>query len=153
MLTKQEIGASRSPLRTWDALLRVGSVLTAELGSPLLESYGLTLHDYEALDTLAHRERGAMRRVDLAAALRVTPSGITRLLEGLEARGLVEKLACPQDLRVTYASITGAGRELLAEASRTHQEAVREVLGRNLSCQELDQLSGLLDRLAASPER
>jgi len=61
-----------------------------------------------------------MKRVGLARRLRLTPSGVTRLLEGLERAGLVERAACPSDLRVTYAQLTEAGREKVEAAPCAH---------------------------------
>ena len=88
-----------------------------------------------------------MRRVDLADRLLLTASGVTRLLEGLEEDGLVERASCPADRRVTYAVITDRGRERLGAASQAHRAAVRAVFEERLSDEELVQLTELLGRL------
>ena len=77
----------------------------------------------------------------------LTPSGITRLLEGLEASGLVERTACPSDLRVAYAQLTDKGRETLAEASCGHTSSIRTLFEEHLSPEEIEQLSEMLARL------
>ena len=92
-----------------------------ELGS----AHGLTINDYEVLLHLAQAPERMMRRVDLAKSVVLTPSGITRLLEGLERCGYVERASCSSDARVTYALLTDEGYEKLREASATHIEGIR----------------------------
>ena len=87
-----------------------------------------------------------MRRIDLAERLRLTPSGVTRLLDGLEQAGLTDRGGCPTDARVTYAVITDTGREMLRRAACTHAAACDELIGSHLSPAELDG-SPLLGRL------
>jgi DNA-binding MarR family transcriptional regulator len=72
---------------------------------------------------------------------------VTRLLEGLEAAGLVEKVACETDLRVSYAQLTGAGFEKLEHASCGHTGSVRSILEERLSGDEIEQLAELLAKL------
>ena len=88
-----------------------------------------------------------MRRVDLAGLLLLTASGVTRLLDGLEAAGLVERASCASDRRVTYAVLTEAGRKKLHEASQSHMAGVRAFFEARYSGEELEQLAGLLGRL------
>jgi len=109
--------------------------------------HGLSANDFETLLYLSHAERGEMRRIDLAERLRLTPSGVTRLLDGLEDAGLTERGGCPTDARVTYAVITGKGRQTLRRAACTHAAACDAVIGTHLSPAELDELASLLGRL------
>ena len=81
-----------------------------------------------------------MRRIDLAERLRLTPSGVTRLLDGLEEAGLTGRRDCPSDARVTYSVITDDGREMLRLASCTHAAVCEELIGAHLSPAELDEL-------------
>lgn len=143
--------ATETPLavRAWTRLLRAHAATTRILSSQLLTEHGLTINDYEALLVLSHAEEGRMRRVDLSRRLLLTPSGVTRLLEGLEKAGLVERTSCPEDRRVAYAELTYAGRERLVEASGAHVEAVRELLETHLSAREL---TTLVDTLGKLPE-
>ena len=90
-----------------------------------------------------------MRRVDLASALGLTPSGVTRLLEGLQREGLVDKRSCPQDARVSYAALTDAGAERLERASCSHVGSVRALFEERYTADELEALAGLLGRLPA----
>ncbi|HEX6662730.1 MAG TPA: MarR family transcriptional regulator, partial [Gaiellaceae bacterium] len=105
------------------------------------------INDYEALLHLSRADEGRMRRVDLAGMLLLTPSGVTRLLDGLEKAGLVERGSCASDRRVTYAILTEAGASRLQEASDSHIAAVRSFFEARFSDDELDQLAQLLERL------
>jgi DNA-binding MarR family transcriptional regulator len=128
-------------------LLRAHAALKRELNARLVAEHGLSITDYECLLALAHAEEGAMRRVDLAEQLMLTPSGVTRLLDGLERDGWVTKAACESDARVTYAVLTDEGRERLESAGQSHVAQVRELIERQLSPEELETLVDLLGRL------
>jgi len=137
-------------LDSWVSFLRAHSAITRQLNADLLAAHGLTLNDYEVLLRLSHAERGMMRRVDLAESVVLTASGITRLLDGLERAGLVEKAACSADARVSYAKLTAAGRRRLEEAAATHLAGVDELFSARFTNSELDSLAELLSRLPLS---
>lgn len=143
--------ALETPLavRAWTRLLRAHAATTRILSSQLLTEHGLTINDYEALLILSHADEGRMRRVDLSRRLLLTPSGVTRLLEGLEQAKLVRRTSCPEDRRVAYAELTDAGRARLEEASGAHVEAIRELLETHLSERELTALADTLGKLPA----
>ena len=113
----------------------------------MLAQHGLSANDFETLLHLSRAEHGAMRRIDLAEGLRLTPSGVTRLLDGLEVAGLTDRSSCSTDGRVTYAVITDAGRDMLALAACSHAAACEELIGSYLSPAELEELALLLGRL------
>ena len=117
------------------------------MSARLVTEHGLTINDYEALLHLAHAENGSLRRVDLAERLMLTPSGVTRLLDGLERDGWVTKGQCDSDARVTYAVLTDEGRERLESAGRTHIAQIREIFEERFTPDELEQLVDLLGRL------
>ena len=126
---------------------RTHAALTRELSAKLVADHGLTINDYEALLHLSQADENAMRRVDLAERLMLTPSGVTRLLDGLERDGWVTKGSCESDARVTYAVLTDAGRERLEAAARSHLAQVRTLFEERLSHDELATLADLLGRL------
>jgi DNA-binding MarR family transcriptional regulator len=117
------------------------------LSAQLVADHGLTINDLEALLRLAHAEDRRLRRVDLAEALLLTASGVTRLLDGLESAGFVERATCASDRRVVYAVLTDAGRAKLAEASKSHVAEVQALFEEHFDEHELAQLSELLGRL------
>ncbi len=128
-------------------LLRGHASVTRAISAQLVAEHGLTINDYEALLHLAKAEDGRMRRVDLAERLILTASGVTRLLDGLEAGGLVERASCASDRRVTYAVLTETGRTKLRESSKSHIADVRTFFEERYSSDELQQLADLLGRL------
>jgi DNA-binding MarR family transcriptional regulator len=139
-------------LEAWVGLLRAHASATRALNADLLAEHSLTINDYEALLHLSRAEGGQMRRVDLAERLLLTPSGVTRLLDGLESAGLVEKGLCASDRRVTYAVLTASGRERLGAASKSHLAAVRTVFEERYDEGELRALAELLGRLPEAAE-
>ncbi len=126
--------------------------MTRAMSAQLVAQHGLTINDYEALLHLARAEDGRMRRVDLAELLILTASGVTRLLDGLEAAGLVERASCDSDRRVTYAVLTEAGRTKLRQASKSHVADIRAYFEGRFSSEELTQLAGLLGRLPGAAD-
>ena len=140
--------AIRPAVRAWTALLRANASAARVLSAGLEAEHGLTLNDYEALQALADAEGRRLKRVDLARRLVLTPSGVTRLLEGLEAVGLVERAACESDLRVTYAQLTDAGADRLEAASCGHEGSIRALFEGRLSDGELVALAEALERLS-----
>jgi DNA-binding MarR family transcriptional regulator len=149
ILTEQAV---QPAVRAWTRLVRAYALTTRELSAELQESHGLTINDFEALLVLAQTEDGRMKRVELARSLLLTPSGITRLLRGLEDAGLVERATCVTDLRVTYAQLTPAGREKLHAAAAAHRASIRELLEEHFEPEELESIAEILDKLPGVAE-
>jgi len=149
ILTEQAV---QPAVRAWTRLVRAYVLTTRELSAELQESHGLTINDFEALLVLAQAEDGRMKRVELARSLLLTPSGITRLLRGLEDAGLVERATCVTDLRVTYAQLTPAGREKLQAAAAAHRASIRELLEEHFEPEELESIAEILDKLPGVAE-
>ena len=137
--------------QTWVALLRAHATSIRRFNAELVSEHGLTLNDYEVLLRLSRAEDRRLRRVDLAEQVLLTPSGITRLLEGLERAGLVERASCDADARVTYAQLTDEGDAKLREASGTHVAGIRSFFRDRFSEDEVRALGGLLERLPLDP--
>jgi DNA-binding MarR family transcriptional regulator len=143
LLTSQE---SR-PLQAWVRLLRGHAAARRRLNAQLHAEHGLTVNAYEALLLLSKAEENAMRRVDLADELQLTASGVTRLLDGLEEQGCVEKKSCTSDARVTYAALTETGRKKLKKASSSHVSGIDALFKERFTDEELETLTELLGRL------
>ncbi len=80
----------------------------------------------------------------------LTASGITRLLDGLERSGLVERGSCATDRRVVYAVLTDAGLTKVREASRSHVAQIDEFFGERFDGDQLDTVGDLLSRLGGT---
>jgi DNA-binding MarR family transcriptional regulator len=151
-LSSQVLSQQASAVDAFVRLLRGHSSVTRAMNAQLVADHGLTINDFEALLHLSRAEESRMRRVDLAEKLILTASGVTRLLEGLETAGLVDRAACAADRRVTYAVLTDAGRAKLTEASRSHVADIRAFFEQRFSSEELDQLAALLGRLPGAAD-
>src|SRR4051795_4253249 len=135
--------------------MRAHAAVTRELSARLESGHGLTLNDYDVLVQLYYAPERSLRRVDLARTVLLTASGITRLLDGLERAGWVEKRSCASDARVTYAHLTDAGVEKFETAQTGHLTDVEELFGCRFSADERTLLAEFLGRLpppeAAAP--
>jgi len=151
-LSSQVLSEQASAVDAFIRLMRGHSAVTRAMNAQLVADHGLTINDFEALLNLSRAEEGRMRRVDLAEKLILTASGVTRLLDGLEEAGFVDRAACASDRRVTYAVLTEAGHAKLKEASQSHVADIRAFFETRFSSNELDQLAALLGRLPGAAE-
>ena len=129
------------------SLLRAHAGLTRQLNAQLTVDHGLTLSDFEVLVRLSRADDRRMRRVDLADQVLLSASGVTRLLDGLERQGLVDRASCASDRRVVYAVLTDEGLDRVRGAATSHFAQIDAVLGARLESEELESLTVLLDRL------
>lgn len=148
LLTTQAASHEASPpVRAWTRLVRAYASTNRLLSAQLQAEHGLTLNAYEALLVLSLEEGQRMKRVDLARRLLLTPSGVTRMLDGLEDAGLVERASCESDRRIAYAQLTDAGRDKLSTAAGSHVASIHELFEGHLSEAEIRKLSEVLDKL------
>ncbi len=91
-----------------------------------IAQHGLTMGDYEVLVFLSEAEDNRMRMCDLAGSLRLSPSGLTRRLDGLAKAGWVDRASSSSDRRVMYAHLTDSGRAKMNEAAPDHVASVRQ---------------------------
>ena len=138
---------SSQALSAWVAFLRGHAALTRALNAQLVADHGLTINDYEVLLRLSRAPDLRLKRVELAQSVLLTPSGITRLLDGLEAAGWVEKASCASDARVTYAVLTEAGDRKLRAAADSHLADIDRLFTGHFDEAELEVLSSLLSRI------
>jgi DNA-binding MarR family transcriptional regulator len=134
-------------IEAWVNLLRAHAVTTRQFNAELLTDHGLTINDFDVLAQLARAPEKSLKRVDLSERVLLTPSGITRLLKGLERAGYVANRPCAEDARVTYAVLTPTGERKLREARKTHVASVRALLSDRFDEDELATLADLLERL------
>jgi DNA-binding MarR family transcriptional regulator len=131
----------------WTRFLRAYAAVTRELSGRLEAAHGLSLRDFDVLVQLYSAPERRMRRIDLARTVILSPSGVTRLLEGLERVGWVRKQHCEDDNRVTWAVLTDAGAEKFEQARDTHAADIEELFASRFSDLERKQFAELLGRL------
>jgi DNA-binding MarR family transcriptional regulator len=131
----------------WTRFLRAYAAVTRELSSRLEAAHGLSLRDFDVLVQLYSAPEQRMRRIDLARTVILSPSGITRLLDGLERAGWVAKESCESDARVTWAVLTETGVQKFEQARDSHAADVEELFSSRFNDEERGQLGELLGRL------
>ncbi|RSS61751.1 MarR family transcriptional regulator [Streptomyces sp. WAC06614] len=137
-----------------DAVLRIARAqvaLAKRLDGALGALHGVSLSDFTALLRLGQAPGGRMRRVDLAEALGLSASGVTRGLAPLERIGLVVRESDARDARVAFAALTETGRERLVDMRATAEQVAAEIFAAPLwSKDDVEQLSVLLTRLGGT---
>src|SRR5438270_3411948 len=118
-------GATRSrldgaALEAWRSYLQSHASILRVLDADLVAEHGMTSRDYEVLLYLSQAEDRKLPMSALAESTMLTRSGITRLVDGLVHSGLIERVSCESDARISYARLTDAGHEKLRQAGCTH---------------------------------
>jgi DNA-binding MarR family transcriptional regulator len=140
-------------LEAWRSYLQSHASIVRVLDAELVADHGMTTRDYEVLLYLAQADGHHLPMSALAERTMLTRSGITRLVDGLVHAGWIERVACPDDARVSYAQLTDVGYAKLREAGCTHVTSINRLFLERFSPPEIDQLAALLGRLpGASPE-
>ena len=134
-------------LTTLGLLVEAHAGLTRELERRLERDCGLPVQWFEVLIRLARTPGGQLRMTDLAAQTVLTPSGLTRVVDKLEAAGLVRRLSCPSDRRGSFATLTTKGRRRIEAAVPVHLAHIDELVGGVLSPTDLAELAALMRRL------
>ncbi|MFN8594049.1 MAG: MarR family winged helix-turn-helix transcriptional regulator [Thermomicrobiales bacterium] len=136
----------------WDGLLQAHTAVARGLDADLRAAHGLPLSEFEVLLWLARRPCQQMRMAALAASALLSPSGVSRAVERLEARGLVRRERCREDRRGMLATLTGEGQALIAAAGATLAASIRTRMLDHLTLEERQGLAAVCQRLAATSE-
>lgn len=134
----------------WSGFIRVHALILKELDAELQRVHGLSLSSYDVLVQLSLAPGGRMQMFELAEAVHLSRSGLTRMVDRLEHEGLLERRKGERDPRQVFAAITERGLERLAETTPTHLAGVRERFLERLSRAQLQQLAGIWRELLES---
>jgi DNA-binding MarR family transcriptional regulator len=134
-------------LAAWRGMLRVHSALFHQLDAELEEAHHLSLRAYDVLVVLESEPEQHVRMSDLSRSVLLSPSGVSRLVDRLEADGLVVRQRCSDDGRGFYAMLTDEGRRRLAEARETHLAGVRRLFLDHFEPTELETLASFWQRI------
>jgi DNA-binding MarR family transcriptional regulator len=122
----------------WLDVFQAQTLVVRALEKIMKQEFGLPLADYEVLARLAEVPEGErVRMQELARKVLLSKSGLSQLFTKLERRGLVERLGDPENLRVTYATMTAEGREALERARPTFREEIEERFAGHLNEEEM----------------
>jgi DNA-binding MarR family transcriptional regulator len=112
----------------WRALAARHAAVSAALERELGERHGLGVTEFEVLERLAEDEEHQFRVQELAEAVHLSQSALSRLIGRLEQHGLVERSLCDLDRRGIYVCLTEAGRRRHAEALPTQRAVLAATL-------------------------
>ena len=146
--TEQARERERAAAELWAELTRVHGAVRGSLETYLGGETGLLPEDADLLALLAEAPEQRLRMVDVSAALRLSKSGVTRLVDRLAEQGLVVRAACPKDRRVIYAGLTEEGRATAPAAAPAVAAGLAQLLAGRLSPAELEALTETLRRVA-----
>ncbi|MEX0868974.1 MAG: MarR family transcriptional regulator [Nitriliruptoraceae bacterium] len=139
-------------LRAWRAFLEAHAQVIERLGTELRTAQNVPLTWYDVLVQLQEADGHRLRMQELADAVLLSKSGLTRLVDRIERDGLVRRSACPSDGRGTFAELTPAGLDVLRKAAPTHLRGVNEHFARHLTDDEAVVLAQVFHRIAAAAE-
>ena len=133
----------------WLAVMRGMAIVNRRLAQDMQQEHGYHISWYDALVRLYHAPNREMTMSDLADSVVMSAGGLTRLLDKMVEEGLVERVLDPDDRRLVYARLTGAGRELAAELMQAHQQRIREYVVQHLSEDEVGTVREAFERILA----
>jgi DNA-binding MarR family transcriptional regulator len=140
-------GISATRMRAWRSFLEAHARVTDALAAELEAETSLPLTWYDVLVQLSEADDNRLRMQDLARAVLLSKSGLTRLVDRMTADGLVTREPCLDDRRGTFVCLSPAGRERLDGASPVHLRGIAEHFTSHLNEQEARELHAFLDRI------
>jgi DNA-binding MarR family transcriptional regulator len=136
-------------IASFATLVRANAAATRSLNEELVTEFGLTVEEYEVVLRIGRAPGMRMRELDLAAQPLLTAAKVTRVLDGLERSGLVDRVSGVHDGDV-YVTLTEAGRAKTHDATASHIAEVEKLFGSLLD--DDVSLQALLARLAIEPD-
>lgn len=131
--------------RAWRAFLYAYAMVVPTLDRELTSAQGLSLNQFEVLTWLRRAGGRGLRMSDLASRVVLSPSGLTRAVDQLERKGLVERCVFEGDKRGYLATLTAEGHAFLRRATKVHLQGLREHFLNHLSHTQLEHLATALE--------
>jgi DNA-binding MarR family transcriptional regulator len=131
----------------WEGFLRAHAAIMRALSGELEQVGGMSMSSYDVLIQLARAPKRRLRMTELAEAVVLSSSGLTRLVERLEREGLVARIKSADDARGAYATLTDLGRARLRKATRSHLTGIRQHFLSQITPEELQMLGNIWQRL------
>lgn len=133
-------------VEAWESLFRAQVAVLRQLNAEFPTSE-ISFTEYDVLFNLSRANDRRLRIRDLIPHLLLSQPSVSRLIDRLAQRGLVEKLPDATDARGTIVALTDSGYELFKRVAVTHADAIARRVGSRLSADELVQLTELCRRL------
>lgn len=140
--------ASDWRIGVWRTFLRAHAHAIRELERELSNETGMPLGWYDVLLQLAEAPERRLRMAELADRVLLSRSGLTRLIDRLQAEGLVRREPSPDDARGTFTVLTADGMKRLRVAAPVHLAGISKHWLAHFGDDELRELDLLLRRVA-----
>jgi DNA-binding MarR family transcriptional regulator len=130
----------------WIALVRTHARLWDQIEAQMRHDSGLTMSRYDVLMQL-DMAGGRLGLSELASTIVLSASGLSKLLDRMEASELIRREPDPRDARSTFARITPRGRSLVKKARRSHHAWLQRAFGDALDDRDVADLSRIMRRI------
>jgi DNA-binding MarR family transcriptional regulator len=137
-------------VEAWAALLRSHAAVVSRLEREMERERHLPLSWYDVLLSLFRAPRPGLRMQDLAEAVVLSRTRVSRVVDEMQAAGLVERLPNPADGRSTIVVITAKGRRDFRAAAPVYLRGIAEHFTGLLTAEELDCVRTALGKVAAA---
>ena len=150
-MTQKPLSATEE--RVWRAVARLIVALPRTLDEDLQSGAGVSLTHYIVMMSLSEAPGRRLRMSDLAARAALSPSRMSRIVQSLQARGLVSRSVSGEDARTGIATLTDLGLETLSEAWPTHLASVRSILLDQIDSADLRSIAAVIERVVQAAEK
>jgi DNA-binding MarR family transcriptional regulator len=142
------MAGDRTPrwMPAWLALVRTHARLWDQVEARMRQDCGLTMPRYDVLMQL-ELAGGRLGLGELAEAVVLSASGLSKLLDRMDESGLVAREPDPNDARSAFATLTPHGRAVVKTARRAHHAHLQRVFGDALDDRDLDDLTRIMGRI------
>ena len=141
------LGLDDHRIEAFGMLVEAHNELLGSVTRRLQDDMGLPVPWLGVLIRLARSPGGRLRMTVLARDMTISTSGLTRLIDRVEAAGHVRREACPGDRRGLLAVLTDEGRRIVEDAAPRHIADLEEHLASALDPGELEQFTDLLRKV------
>ena len=150
LLHRERVLSSPSPerLRAWRLYFESALALIDVLDGELERDAGLPMRWYDVLVQLEDAPDG-LRMNELAERILYSKSGFTRVVDKMEAAGLVRRVRPEHDRRSVFVLLTDQGRETMQRARRHHRHGIEEHFSRHLADTDIRALTRALEKISS----
>ena len=134
-------------MSVWRSLRLADSVISSRLNTQLSEQVGCSLLEHDLMAWLAATPRRRLQMRELADRLRITPGGLTRIVDRLVARGWVRRDTAEHNRREVHVVLTASGAATLDAARVIYTRVIEHAFSRHLDAGDLDTLTHITDTL------
>ena len=136
----------------WRAIVRLMILLPRTLNEDLQQGSGISSTHYIVLMHLSESPQQQLRMSELAARAALSPSRMSRVIQQLQAQGLVDRSVAADDARAGIASLTEAGLTVLQGAWPTHLASARTIVFSHLDPHQLQGVAATLARVVEAAQ-